>query len=186
MRWSPFTIALLLLILPALGCASSVATKTAVRGSSPIATSVSPTGTQSAASPAAVAPASLPKVGQTAKTQNYTLTLQAVEDPATVSSDIAPQPGMRRVAVEVTITNTSTQPVAYNPLYAKVKLADNTEANVSFLGKEPSLKSGNLGPGESARGWLTFEVPQASQLATFSYEIISFGSGGRIVFDLRP
>lgn len=134
---------------------------------------------------ATAAPAAPAKVGDTATTRNYTMTLHALQNPATATGPLPPPEGKKRVALDVTITNTSGQEVAYNPFYAKLRLADNTEANVTFGGVEPALQSGKLGTGEAARGWLTFDIPTDAQPATFVYEIITFGSGGRITFNLR-
>lgn len=163
----------LLFILPALACGSTAPTARVSQGAS-----APPSG----AVPTATIPASIGKVGDTATLQNYSVTLHAKADPATGAFPAAS--GKRYIAYDVTITALADQ-VAYNGLYGKLKLADNTEVGSTIGGPDPSLKSGTLAKGESARGWLAFVVDAGAQPATLTYEIIAVGSGGRAQFDVR-
>jgi hypothetical protein len=113
------------------------------------------------------------------------MTLHALKDPVPGQQFLKPAAGKRWVAVDVTITNTAQEEVPYNPFYFKVKAADNTEVNITIGGQEPGLKSGKLAPGDSVRGWVTFEMPEGVEPASMTYEIISLGNTGRIVFDLQ-
>jgi hypothetical protein len=49
---------------------------------------------------------------------------------------------------------------SYNPLYFTFTI-EGTEYDWYLFGKEPSLQSGELEPGATASGWLTFEAPLA-------------------------
>lgn len=129
------------------------------------------------------APATVGKIGDTVTVKTFSLTVHAKKDPATGA--IPAGSGKRYVAYDVTITAIGND-ISYNPLYAKLKMADNTEANIGFGGPDPSLQSGKLAAGESARGWLAFEIAADAQPATLSYEILVLGSsGGKPVFDVR-
>lgn len=171
-RFVPFA-AFLLFLLPALACGSTNPTPKVSSGGG-----VLPTGTTAPAAPAA----SAGKVGDTVSLKSYSISLHAKQDPAT--STIPAPSGQRLVAFDVTIT-ALVDNVAYNPFYASLKLVDNTEANASVFGPDPSLKSGTLAKGESARGWLAFAVATNAQPATLAYQILSFTSEGKIQFDVR-
>jgi uncharacterized protein DUF4352 len=59
---------------------------------------------------------------------------------------------------------------SYNPLYFKLK-AEGFEYNSTLLGgKEPKLSSSNdLAPGDTVRGWVSFEAPKVAE-STLTYE----------------
>lgn len=171
-RLLPFA-ALLLFAIPALACGNATPTPRVQPGGASQPT---------AASAPSAAPANVGKVGDTITLKDYAISLHAKQDPATAS---LPAPsGQRYVAYDVTITAISPN-VAYNPLYGKLKMADNTEMTAGFVGPAPALQSGTLAAGDSARGWLSFTIPAGAQPATLTYEIIAFGSGGKAVFDVR-
>jgi hypothetical protein len=53
---------------------------------------------------------------------------------------------------------------SYNPLYFDLTV-DGTEFKTAFLGgKEPTLKSGQLQPGATASGWISFNAPLADEV----------------------
>jgi hypothetical protein len=172
-HWWTIPAAAFLFVLPALACGGGTPTAAVQRGGA---------ATQPAATTAAQpAPA---KVGDTVTHNGVAVTLHAVEDPSPPGQTFKPAAGSRWVALDVTIKDVDTKEHPYNPLYAKLKTADNREANTTIGGKEPGMKSGTLAAGEAARGWLTFELPQDAQAASFEYAPIDF-SGTRIVFALR-
>lgn len=171
-RLLPFA-AFLLFLLPALACGSTTPTPKVQPGGGAL---------PSTAPAASAAPANVGKVGDTVTLKSYSISLHAKQDPATAT--IPAPSGQRLVAFDLTITALADN-VAYNPLYGKLKLADNTEVNSTLFGPDPSLKSGTLAKGESARGWLTFALPAAGQPATLSYQILSFTSEGKVQFDVR-
>lgn len=159
---------------------------------SPTATTVStptpsptPRPTSTPRAPTATATvATLPKVGQTANGATIAVTLHEVLDPAPPGDYLKPKPGFRWVAVDISIQNTGTKPGSYNPFFAKVRTSDNREHSVAFGGVEPDLGSSNdQPPGDTVRGWITFEVPTDATVTQLIYD--GFG-GNRIAFDLRP
>jgi hypothetical protein len=65
---------------------------------------------------------------------------------------------------------------SYNPLSFKL-IANNTEYTYALLtGKEPALTSGELAPGATASGWLSFEAPLVDTVL-LRYEPV-FGANG--------
>lgn len=174
MRRVAFFGAFLLFILPALACGSTAKPTPKVQPGGGVAPSAAPA--------ASAAPANVGNVGDTVSLKSYSISLHAKQDPAT--STLPAPSGQRLVAFDLTITALADN-VAYNPLYGKLKLADNTEVNTTLFGPDPGLKSGTLGKGESARGWLTFAVPAGVQPATLSYQILSFTGEGKVQFDVR-
>ena len=80
------------------------------------------------------------------------------------SSDQFTQPkaGNRFVAVEVLYGNTGTEKVSYSPLDWKLSDSSGFSYDYSYSGKGPELHSGDLNAGEKARGFITYEVPQAA------------------------
>lgn len=168
-RFVPFAV-FLLFLLPALACGSTSPTPKVQPGGAAL-----PTGTTAP-------PASLGKVGDTVSLKSYSIALHAKQDPATGA--LPASSGQRLVAYDLTITALADN-VAYNPLYGKLKMADNTEVGTSFTGPTPALQSGTLAKGEGARGWLAFAVPAGAQPTTLSYQILAFTSEGKIQFDVR-
>jgi hypothetical protein len=106
-----------------------------------------------------------------------------VIDPLPPGRFFGPDEGNRWVAVDVSVQNVSNKMGDYNALDFKVKTTANHEAlSTTFTDQEPQLVAGDLDPGETARGWLTFEIPEDEDLATLVCEPFS---GGRMVVDLR-
>lgn len=189
-RYAPFLVGLLF-IVPALACGAGTPTPKVSSGATSAPAAVSSTSAAPAATAApkatnttaAAAPARA-KIGDKTDLKNYSLIVHSMEDPTPGGQFFKPKAGFRWIALDVTITAAQNE-VAYNPFYAKLKLADNTEVSTTIGGKEPDLQSGKLTAGDSVRGWLTFEIPESAQPAQFIYEIISFGSGGRVTVDLK-
>jgi hypothetical protein len=101
-------------------------------------------------------------LGQTAHTGDFDVTVHAATDPFTPSNtaEPAPQPGNRYVAVDVTMANTSDEPLTVSTL-AMVELVDSSDRAwpVTVAGVDlPQLEAINVGPGQARRGWVVFEV----------------------------
>lgn len=130
--------------------------------------------------------APLPRVGQRVGGAGYAVTLHEVRDNVPPEQYNKPQPGFRWVAVDVTIENTGSAPIDYNPFFSKLKTGDDREYDpaIGSSGLSPQLSSGKHQPGEKSRGWITFEVAAGAPLATFSYDP-TFGAS-KVVFDIKP
>ncbi len=71
--------------------------------------------------------------------------------------------------------------VSYNPLYWKLVDSESYGYDYYFIGKEPALDSSNaLMAGRKAKGWLTFQVPEAE--TTFYLVLSDFTHDGEWTF----
>jgi hypothetical protein len=101
-------------------------------------------------------------LGQTAHTGDFDVTVHAATDPFTPSNpaEPAPQPGNHYVAVDMTMANTSDEPLTVSTL-AMTELVDSSDRAwpVAIAGVDlPRLDAMNVGPGQTRRGWVVFEV----------------------------
>ncbi|MGE0792540.1 MAG: hypothetical protein AB7S26_43115 [Sandaracinaceae bacterium] len=97
------------------------------------------------------------------------LTLHGIEDPVTNPGFWTPADGNRFVAIDVEACTTAA-PGSLNPFQYRAQLSDNTrwEANIGV--REPALNHTELVAGDCVRGWVSFEVPAAGDIATFNFE----------------
>lgn len=73
-----------------------------------------------------------------------------------------PKPGNRFVVVEILYENTGNEKVSYNPFDWKLSDGAGFSYDDTFGGREPTLHFGEISPAEKARGFITFEVPEAA------------------------
>jgi len=76
---------------------------------------------------------------------------------------VAPQPGNKLYAVEVSIQNSSRKAVSYNP-YDFTLQDGKGYVYQPACGKEPPLNSGTLEAGRMIRGHITWELPAGAVL----------------------
>ena len=83
----------------------------------------------------------------------------------------APEPGMRYVGADVEINNDSDAPLDFAPSGVRLRDADGFEhSSGAVRGSDPRILEINLIPGERARGWVWFSVPEATRLVDLTYE----------------
>ena len=98
---------------------------------------------------------------------------------------VRPAAGKKIVSVELQVKNTGTKSAQLSSLL-QFKLRDSTNAqyDVSLIAdKEPSFPEGELSPGTTNRGFVSFEVPTAATGLQFAFDANIFG-GGRITWEL--
>ena len=72
---------------------------------------------------------------------------------------------------------------SYNPLYFDLTV-DGTRFSTAFLGgKEPTLSSGELQPGATASGWISFNAPLADRV-TLKYEPVLGFAGNAVEWNV--
>lgn len=164
------------LIVAVLACGSSTSTPGAPRATSaPGATAV----------PAATAaPIALGQVGDRIESNGIALTVNSVSATDNVNDVFKPKEGNIFLVADVTIESVDKDPANYNPLYFKVKDADGFEYSYAFTSPDPSLKSGELSPGDKARGNVAFEVPTGATGLVLSYKAIDFSGDEAIEVEL--
>lgn len=103
-------------------------------------------------------------LGQTAHTGDFDVTVHGVTDPFVPSNQFEPQApeGLRYVAVELTMTNTSDQPLPLSTLLG-AEMTDSAGRlgtySIAGISELPRLDSATTAPGEARRGWVVFEMP---------------------------
>jgi Domain of unknown function (DUF4352) len=105
------------------------------------------------------------QVGDSLSLSAARITVISCDDNAAPDDDsIAPRPGNRFIVIEVVVQNTSGDDLS---TFFDWQLTDSARDtwSQSLSVREPSFPGGELAPGESARGYLTYEVSSsASQL----------------------
>jgi hypothetical protein len=101
------------------------------------------------------------RVGDTAKSSDFELTLLTVEDPMVPTNDFEkPSDGMRFVAVEVEAKNVSDERQTLSTLLgAEIIDSQNQSWDIAIAGTDRPQLDGEVMPGQSRRGWIAFEVP---------------------------
>lgn len=103
-------------------------------------------------------------VGDTAHTGDFDVTVHTVTDPFAPANqfDLQPAAGNRFVAVELTMTNTSGDPLPVSTAPGIVDLTDHLDRLGSFTlagaSELPRIDTPTVAPGEARRGWVVFEV----------------------------
>lgn len=162
--------AILLAVLALAACSTKAST------GSLAPSSAAPSNTKASAAPAPSPPAF--KVGDRVKTAAGNFATLHAFDPAVKSTSVfgSPSPGVTLVAADVELCAGPTA-ASYNPLYFKLRMADNTSADPDLMGQRaPSLSSGDLPANQCARGWVTFDVPAGATPAALLLASLTGGS----------
>jgi hypothetical protein len=121
-----------------------------------------------AITPATPSPLALHRVGEWVRATHYEIRVSAPED-CTKAARGTPADPTRRVGVEVTLVRVGDVAVPANPYYARlVDSAGNAyEATLGGCGAglEPTLPA----RGETAHGYIVFDVPRSAEGFTFAY-----------------
>jgi Domain of unknown function (DUF4352) len=126
------------------------------------------------------------EVGQTATTAFYSMRVLHVTT-CTVEPHLQPPAGVRRLGVEVAIEATTETKVPVNPFYALISDRNGERFEATLAGCAPVLAAAQISQGESARGWISFDVPQEMLGARLSYAPAVIGAGRpEVVFALDP
>jgi hypothetical protein len=117
-------------------------------------------------------------LGSAANLPGGKVTVYTYEQPATgISQYVTPQtPGSEFSAVDAEVCATGTGGLYGQPSDFALQFPDNTERQSSY-GKQPDLSGRQLGAGDCARGWVTFEVPAGQRPSVVTYRVQS-SSGG--------
>lgn len=112
--------------------------------------------------PVGPVPSASHKVGDTARTGDFTVTVFAVKAPQP-SSDFTPSDGKQFVSVDVQLTNSTGSQRSFSSLLG-LHLLDNENRQYSeafFPDLEPGPPDGEFAAGQSIRGFVVFEVAGA-------------------------
>jgi hypothetical protein len=150
----------------------------------PEAVSQTPAAPASAPAPAIAPTPQVHGVGAEARAHDYSLVVTEVQE-CQVKYYFKPKKGNIKLGVEVLIEAVSDKEVPVNPYYAKITDSEGHAYVSTFGGCEPELKAVRVTQAQPARGWITFEVPEAAKGLVFSYSpIIIGGLKQNLEFDL--
>lgn len=80
--------------------------------------------------------------------------------PCAVETHFATVPGLRKVAVEIELRALGASEIPANPFYALLRDRDGRLYESTLAGCPPLLPATRLVNGQSARGWVTFDIPE--------------------------
>ena len=110
-------------------------------------------------------------------------TVNEIRDPAPARRDV--DPGRRLIAIDIT-QQAFLADDTYNPLNFSVQDSDGyVYSRGGYADVEPRFSSGDLGRGQSVRGWVTFTVPQSAVLISVMVEA-TYSSPSVVIADLTP
>jgi hypothetical protein len=113
------------------------------------------------------------RIGEVVEAGGYSLSVVAVEHPARPECDpwYYPPPGTKLVAVDIVVGCLSGEAATANPLLAVLVDRDGVAymAQLGALARHNELVPRPIGPGESARGRVAFELPEAAVPASLKY-----------------
>lgn len=120
-------------------------------------------------------------VGDLVELGDWQVRVHGVTDPVeSTNSVITPAPGTRWVAVDAEVTNTGSEPETVSSLVCFEIVDDqNRSYTMTITGEEgPAPPDGEVAPGASRRGTMTYEVPAdaAGLRLTFQCDLLSTGS----------
>jgi hypothetical protein len=80
------------------------------------------------------------------------------------------EPGKRYVGAEVSILNESDAALNFTPSSIRLRDVDGVEySSGAVIGSDPRILDINMIPGERARGWVWFAVPEATEAVEITY-----------------
>lgn len=109
---------------------------------------------------------------QSAESAGYALKALAIEDPAQAAAGFQLQPDTRLVAVQVELSNETSDDVMPVDLTNAVVADENDITYNAVAGAHDNeLQPTELKKGERASGWIGFVVPKDAKLKTITYRI---------------
>ncbi len=180
----PF-ILLSIVILVSLACGGTTPTSTiSTATSKPVAgqptsiPQVAATDTEvpSTAVPATATTAPEYYLGDAIQQNGYALTALTVADPATPSMLYSPETGKKLVAIEIIVSNVSGDVLSVNPLYATLTDDGGFVYQTELAGVDGQISTLELDPGEQAKGWLSYTIPETAKAASLKYETDILGT----------
>ncbi len=123
------------------------------------------------------------KIGDLVDLDGKTMAVNAVEPYTSGNQFMVPKDGNKYVTVDITLKNNSKEPYTYNPYEFKLNDSEDYGYDYAITDKEPTLNSGTIQPGQTTRGFLTFEIPEANTASRLVYTP-GFWSTSQIIVDL--
>lgn len=125
---------------------------------------------------AEAAPTEMPEATEApAAGEPYALSVVGFDDPAEPGMFYSAEEGMRLIGVEVILENVSGDPFTTNPLYSVLVDSEgfNYDPELAALEKD-QIDMFDLSPGEKARGWIGFMIPEGAVPVKLKYDVSGF------------
>lgn len=113
-------------------------------------------------------------LGDLVESEGYSLVAEAVEDPAAPGILYTPVEGMKLVAVQIAVGNVSGEVVTVNALNATLVDTEGYLYTAELGGRDEQIDLIDLNPGERARGWVSFEIPESATPESVIYLVTGF------------
>jgi hypothetical protein len=114
-------------------------------------------------------------LGDAVQKNGYAFTALAVVDPATPLMFYQAETGKKLIAIEVIISNVSGDVLGVNPLYATLLDSAGFTYTSELGGIDDQIATLDLNPGEQARGWMSFKIPEYATASSIKYLPEIFG-----------
>lgn len=113
-------------------------------------------------------------LGDLIESDGYSLVAEAVEDPASPGILYTPVEGMKLIAVQIAVGNVSGEVVTVNALNATLVDTEGYLYTAELGGRDEQIDLIDLNPGERARGWVSFEIPDDATPESIIYLVTGF------------
>jgi len=115
-------------------------------------------------------------IGERAESRDYAMTLVAVTT-CEVEPHFRPARGRIKLGLEVLIEASGPREVPANPFLATLRDAQARDYQADIAGCTPTLRASRLAQKDTARGYITFEVPSDAIGLTMTYAPFVVGVG---------
>lgn len=124
------------------------------------------------------------KIGDSVNLDGKTVTVNEVKPYTSKNQFLVPEPGNKFVALDITLRNDSDEAYNYNVL--EFKLQDNQDYSYTnaVADIEPYLATGAIQQGQSARGFIAYEIPSENEPVKLIYTP-SFWGTSQIIVELE-
>lgn len=179
-RLTPLIVGLVILVAVTLACGSTNPTSEPAK----ISTATSESGVEQPPANTSTAPISAETakpalelyLGDVVQDYGYALTVVSISDPATPGMFYQAEAGKKLVAVEVILSNVSGDALGVNALNASLLDNDGFVYQAELAGVDDQIGTVDLNPGEQARGWISFKIPENATTSKIKYMTETFGS----------
>jgi hypothetical protein len=114
-------------------------------------------------------------LGDTVEQHGYSLSAESLEDPTTPGRFYTAMPGMKVVAVQIVVGNVSGEQLSINPLNAILVDSHGYVYEAELGGRDDGqIDVADLDPGEKARGWVAFSIPEGETPTSVKYQVDFF------------
>jgi hypothetical protein len=115
-------------------------------------------------------------LGELGQARDYSMSVESIKD-CPMDPPFAPKRGNAKVGLEVSLQGSSVREVPVNVFYATLYDARGDSYSATLAGCEPALPSLRLVRGQSARGFVTFEIPKSADKLELRYAPLVIGPG---------